>query len=375
MKAYPDNIKEISFLADARPHRRPTRRGSRRSARSATGASASSAPAARVCRRRADPGRASRSSTRADVARRHQYRDAYLVDNDSRFVFSFVRSAIEAGAAVANYVELVSAERVGGRWVCRLRDTDSGEEFTTSARVIVNAAGPFVDELNTSLGPDAPITASSTPRASTWSCPGSPPTEHDRVLAFFDDTQRLFYVIPMGHRSVIGTTDTRIDDAVHPRRPTRTATFLLDQINARLDLPPAADRGRRHRRALRRAPARGEGRAAATSKDVDWTSLSRKHEIEARHGARASSPSSAASSPTASTWARRSPRAVEALGIPLEQDLRNWYGEPAAATRKRVLPPGPPDAPRRAAHPPRRRAAHRPAVAAVRPPRLRPCSR
>ena len=28
----------------------------------------------------------------------------------------------------------------------------------------------------------------------------------DRVLAFFDDSQRLFYVIPMGRRSVIGTT-------------------------------------------------------------------------------------------------------------------------------------------------------------------------
>ena len=28
-------------------------------------------------------------------------------------------------------------------------------------------------------------------------------SEHERVLAFFDDTQRLFYVIPMGTRSVI----------------------------------------------------------------------------------------------------------------------------------------------------------------------------
>ena len=60
-------------------------------------------------------------------------------------------------------------------------------------------------------------------------------TRHDRVLAFFDDTRRLFYVIPMGRRSVIGTTDTRVDtpftavDADDRR-------FLLDQINARLDL-------------------------------------------------------------------------------------------------------------------------------------------
>ena len=33
-----------------------------------------------------------------------EYRDGILVDNDARFVFSFVRSAIEAGASAVNYV-------------------------------------------------------------------------------------------------------------------------------------------------------------------------------------------------------------------------------------------------------------------------------
>ena len=61
-------------------------------------------------------------------------------------------------------------------------------------------------------------------------------TRHDRVLAFFDDTQRLFYVIPMGRRSVIGTTDTRVDTPfTHVTDDDRE--FLLEQINARLDLP------------------------------------------------------------------------------------------------------------------------------------------
>jgi glycerol-3-phosphate dehydrogenase len=32
--------------------------------------------------------------------------------------------------------------------------------------------------------------------------------------------------------------------------------------------------------------------------------------------------------------------AVESLGVPLERDLHNWYGEPAKATRSRVLPAG-----------------------------------
>ncbi len=52
----------------------------------------------------------------------------------------------------------------------------------------------------------------------------------DRVLAFFDDTQRLFYVIPMGRRSVIGTTDTRVDTPFTQVDAT-DRQFLLDQIN------------------------------------------------------------------------------------------------------------------------------------------------
>ncbi len=233
--------------------------------------------AARVRRRAPRGGRAGhRHEHRARW--RSQYQDCYLVDNDSRFVFSFVRSAIEAGAAAANYVELVSAERVGDRWVAGCATPTPARSSRPRPGSIVNAAGPFVDELNTAWGlqTEHRIVYSKgihlvVPRLTT--------TRHDRVLAFFDDTQRLFYVIPMGHRSVIGTTDTRVDtpfthvDRRGPRVPARP-----DQR------PPrparAAHRRRRHRRALRRAPARGPAPGAATSSDADWTSLSRKHEIE-----------------------------------------------------------------------------------------------
>ena len=142
--------------------------------------------------------------------------------------FSFVRSAVEAGAAVANYVELVSAERVGDRWVAQLRDVDTGEQLTTSARVIVNAAGPFVDDINEQWG-------LSTEHRIVYSkgihlvVPRLTTTRHDRVLAFFDDTQRLFYVIPMGRRSVIGTTDTRIDTPF-TAVDDDDRTFLLEQL-------------------------------------------------------------------------------------------------------------------------------------------------
>jgi alpha-glycerophosphate oxidase/glycerol-3-phosphate dehydrogenase len=277
----------------------------------------------------------------ASVAGGIEYFDGILVDNDARFVFSFVRAAIEAGAAAANYVELVSAQRVDGRWLATVRDVDRGEEFTITASTIVNAAGPFVDELNEAWGvlSDHRIVYSKgihlvVPRLTTH--------DHHRVLAFFDDTQRLFYVIPMGRRSVIGTTDTRVDT------PFTEVTdddidFLLSQINARLDLDAPLSRAdiiaervgvrplvvptkQRRRSWFRR------GKGDADHSTVDWTKLSRKHAVEADRE-RGIVTIFGGKLTDCLNVGEEVADEIEALGIPLEADLRNWYGEPAPATR------------------------------------------
>ena len=329
MKAYPDNVKEISFLAtlDNTAPFKPWFAALGATAYWGIGQFGTKPPRLYNAEKlEAVEPVIDTTSARGAV----QYQDCYLVDNDSRFVFSFVRSAIEAGAAVANYVELVSARREGDRWVCQLRDTDSGEEFTTTARVVVNAAGPFVDELNTSWGltTDHRIVYSKgihliVPRLTT--------TRHNRVLAFFDDTQRLFYVIPMGQRSVIGTTDTRVDDP-HTHVTDEDRDFLLAQINARLDLPEPLthDDIIAERSGVRPLVVR---RGGSDETNVDWTSLSRKHEIE-RDDARGVVTIFGGKLTDCLNVGEEVAEHVERLGIPLEKDLRNWYGEPAAATRK-----------------------------------------
>ena len=259
-----------------------------------------------------------------------EYRDGILVDNDARFVFSFVRSAIEAGASAVNYVEMVSAERVGDKWVAALRCTDTGEEFTTFATTIVNAAGPFVDDTNQQWGlkTEHRIVYSKgihlvVPRITTH--------RHHKVLAFYDDTERLFYVIPMGRRSVIGTTDTRVDTPF-TEVDQDDIDFLLGQINARLDLATPLTKEdiiaeRSGVRPLVVAAGKGD------QNDVDWTKLSRKHAVEVdtdQHvvtifGGKLTDCLNVGEEVAAE---------IEALGIPLEKDLHNWYGEPDKATRK-----------------------------------------
>ncbi len=328
MKAYPDNIKEIGFLAalDEKAPYAPWFAALGATAYWAIGLFGTTHPRVYDAEaiKEAEPV-IDTTTVRGGI----EYQDAFLIDNDSRFVFSFVRSAIEAGAAVANYVELVDAERVDGRWVARLRDTDTGRELTASARVLVNAAGPFVDELNNRWG-------TTTEHRIVYSkgihliVPRLTTTRHDRVLAFFDDTQRLFYVIPMGRRSVIGTTDTRVDTPfTHVTDEDRA--FLLDQINARLDLPaPLTTQDViAERCGVRPLVVR---RGSDDHSEADWTSLSRKHEIE-RDDGKALITVFGGKLTDCLNVGEEVAEHVETLGVPLEKDLANWYGEPARATR------------------------------------------
>ena len=328
MKSYPDNIREISFLAalDRKAPYRPWFAALGAMAYWAIGLFGTKPPKLLGVD---DIEREEPAIDTDGVRGAIEYHDAYLVDNDSRFVFSFVRSAIEAGAAVANYVELVSAERHAGCWVANLRDVSSGEEFTVTARSIVNAAGPFVDALNAGwdLTTKHRIVYSKgihlvVPRLTT--------SRHHRVLAFYDDTNRLFDVIPMGRRSVIGTTDTRVDDPfTHVNADDRA--FLLEQINQRMRLaqPLTVDDIIAERSGVRPLVVPRDG---GDRSNVDWTSLSREHQIE-RDDERHVVTVFGGKLTDCLNVGEEVAEHVEQLGIPLERDLRNWYGEPAKATR------------------------------------------
>ena len=75
------------------------------------------------------------------------------VNHPPRLVWAFVRSAVRAGAVAANYCEVRGLLRRDGRVLgVEVEDRLSGERFEVRASIVVNATGPFAEQLYVDAG-------------------------------------------------------------------------------------------------------------------------------------------------------------------------------------------------------------------------------
>lgn len=257
-----------------------------------------------------------------------EYSDAYLHDNDSRFVWNFIRNALDHGCIAANYVESLEATQDdAGIWVTTAQDRIGQQRFTIRSRVIINACGPWVDRQNQQAG-------TNTDHRHVFSkgihllVPRL--TEHPRVLTFFADDGRLFFAIPMGPRTCIGTTDTRVD------RPETSVTdddraFVLDNINKRLRLekPLTRDDIIAERCGVRPLVVQGGG----VKDGVEWSQLSRKHVIETERAQKHISIFGGKLTDCLNVGEEILDE-VKGLGVEVPYPEARWYGEAPEQTRE-----------------------------------------
>lgn len=71
-----------------------------------------------------------------------EYSDCWV--DDARLVTLNALDAAERGATILPRTRCLAARREQGRWTITLEDTQSGEQRQVAARVVVNAAGPWV---------------------------------------------------------------------------------------------------------------------------------------------------------------------------------------------------------------------------------------
>ena len=256
-----------------------------------------------------------------------EYSDAYLPDNDARFVFNFIRDALDHGGIVANYVAYESSRREGDRWLTRARDVKTGEEFTIRSKVVINACGPWVDEVNG-------IGGMRTRHRHVFSrgihLVVGRITHSGRVLTFFADDGRLFFIIPMGPRSCIGTTDTRVEKLPAEVTP-EDRRFVLDNINKRLRLDRPLEESDIIAERCGVRPLVVEGRSSGESSD--WTALSRKHVIEPDHGQHWLSVFGGKLTDCLNVGDEVCDL-VRHWGIEMPWYQRHWFGEPVADVRE-----------------------------------------
>lgn len=257
-----------------------------------------------------------------------EYSDCYLYDNDARFVFNFIRTSLNYGCIAANYVASLGAERINGLWHLSAEDQISGEQFQIKSKVLINACGPYVDNHNT-------LTQQTTQHHHVFS-KGihliiNQVTKEKRVLTFFASDGRLFFVIPMGRKTCIGTTDTPVQS------PSTEVTdedrdFVLDNINALLKLPRPITR---QDIIAERCGVRPLAMAAENG-EADWVKLSRKHAIDVNNADKHVSIFGGKMTDCLNVGEEVVDH-VEAMGVSIPHPNHRWFGEPDDAIRAEFL--------------------------------------
>ena len=144
------------------------------------------------------------SPLKADFSKGFEYSDARV--DDARLVVLNARDAANKGADIRTRTKLVSARRVNGEWQLRVKDQTSGEAREVTARLLVNVAGPWVDEvIRGAVGRNDAhnirlVQGSHIVTRKLY--------DHDRAYIFQNSDGRIIFAIPYEDDfTLIGTTD------------------------------------------------------------------------------------------------------------------------------------------------------------------------
>jgi glycerol-3-phosphate dehydrogenase len=137
-----------------------------------------------------------------------QYYDAQVTFAE-RLVLENIIGAADAGADVRNYSPVIGINVSKGiAQSLQFIDSVSGEETEVSTRIIVNAAGPWVDRVLATVNREMPVEMGGTKGSHivVGDFPGAPDS------AFYVEAQqdgRPYFIIPWNKQYLIGTTDIR----------------------------------------------------------------------------------------------------------------------------------------------------------------------
>lgn len=164
-------------------------------------------------------------------------------EDDARFCMANILQAADCGAVCANYCEVTGFDRQEDRIVAtRVRDVIGGAAFVIRARVVVNAAGPWVEQVDQL----APLPGTPLRLSVTKGVHLVVPRLTSQFGLFFQARRdrRLIFIVPWLEGSIIGSTDTDFrGDPAAAATDDADIEYLLGEVNTLLpgrNLTPAA---------------------------------------------------------------------------------------------------------------------------------------
>lgn len=159
----------------------------------------------------------------------YEYSDCWI--EDSRLVVLNARDAQNRGADIRVRTKVVSVERKKNHWDVECENVDTGEREVVSARMLVNAAGPWVGETIHNI---ARINSTDSVRLVRGSHIVTRRLyDHDKAYFFQGTDGRIIFAIPYeGEFTLIGTTDAdHSDPSVKPECTEAERDYLIKFAN------------------------------------------------------------------------------------------------------------------------------------------------
>ena len=158
-----------------------------------------------------------------------QYYDA--ATNDARLTLANAIGAAEAGAVTLNHAAVTALLKENGRVTgATIQDPLHGRVVDVSARVVVNATGPWSDELRRLDGETGLAVRGS--KGAHISVPRDRIGNRDALTLLSPVDGRVLFVLPADSNAIVGTTDSYTTESPDDVRATREdLTYLLAAAN------------------------------------------------------------------------------------------------------------------------------------------------